>query len=195
MFSSTKEYLLKIGSAACTEMQTALGVFLAKRYEERYGRDFGVFLAAAVVNDVFSFKTDNPSAMQFTEANSQLVRQECESLGSDAQLSELITGAVYCLSYIRYLRAGGKAGYFHNPFMGFVRAVSQAIRNPTRANADVENRFADTIEKQVSGSAKAILNLAAHGIFRPLPANPDEGEIYQKVHSFALRVGVPFSAS
>jgi hypothetical protein len=144
MLRRTKNWVIAYGSTICREMQMAFS--LIGEFKKQYGDDFGAFLTSAVVNEVFSFKPHKEPALQFLSENHDLIRSEARSLHSNAELCLLITEAVYSASYVTYLRLGGSAGYFRNPFLAYVRSMSSLVASPTPEKL----RYGDTVHARCS---------------------------------------------
>ena len=183
----TDDYLVRIANHTANEMKLAIATGLLRKYEGIYGREFASLLAAAVSNRVFCEEASQPHARRFLAENRERVEKEAASMSSDDSLCYLLTCSVYLYCYSRHLQRGGKHGFFYNPYLGYIRALSRLCDDWTYHEISI--RLAEKLDYAV---VEPFLSLLELGIFRPLPRNPDERKIYSQVHSFAVSQGVKF---
>lgn len=180
------QYIVDIGRQTGIEMQLALANILLTKYRAQHDEEFALFLAAAVANRVFSKLPDKAEAIRFVQQHLADIEQETRNLAKDHELCELITGAIYSQSYANHAVKGGRRGLV-NPFLGYIRALSRAV-----TGGDYWDSVTSFREKLGYDVSQPLMNLVELGMFRPLPQNPNGKEIYSRVHTFAVRAGVPF---
>lgn len=176
-----------MGRQTVQEMQAALGIRLLRQYTTQFEEDFAGFLAAAVLNKVFSQSTSQPEAAAFLQRNREVVEQEVKALSSDNELCELLSSAVYLMSYTAYLVRGGRMSLFSNRYIRYVRALNLMFDDPTYM--DICNKNAMRLDKEV---LRPFWTLLHFGLFRQLPRSLNEQQMYKRVHAFAVSEHVPF---
>jgi len=116
------------------------------------------------------------------------------SLKGDDELCHRLSGGMYNTCYGRYLRCGGKAGIFRNPYFEFVKAQSfmaETIRplanaesaDPIRILAWVK-RIEHIESAGLRSSIAPMVYLAKLGLFRALPVELNERIFYEDVMRF-----------
>jgi hypothetical protein len=140
-------------------------------------------IAAAVTNKILCNKPSNEVGVTFLRDNLSEVCDKASSLSSDRKLCGILSGAAYNIAYGRFLRSGGKRGLLMNPFLGFVRALSQSYSatGPQAMDAySTWRQYQDALQGQ-RDSVEPLVNLHGLELFIPLEHNPNERAYYEAV--------------
>ena len=160
---------------------------MLKKFAPQYEEEVANYLSAAVVNRLFSERPGNPDSSSFLQRNKDLVEREARAISRCEELCNLITGSLYSACYARHIEGGGKTSWWRNPYLGYIRALSRSLTDPTYIELSVQ--MSEQLELRVIEPLVTLLHL---GVFRPLPRSPDSKEIYARVHAYAMQAGVEF---
>ncbi len=94
MFRFGKEQLFNKMIAGVDMVKVGLYNRLSAQYVPKYGEIEGEFLAAAVINELFSLPPSNEESEQFLMLNYELVQSELSNLKIDREICNVITQAV-----------------------------------------------------------------------------------------------------
>jgi hypothetical protein len=89
-----KKSLLKRMLVGVDIVKMGLYEHLSRRFNEEYGGETAGFLAAAVINELFSEPPSNPDAQKFLELHRDVVYRELSNLRNDAEVRNIVTQAV-----------------------------------------------------------------------------------------------------
>lgn len=73
-----------------------MGVYgrLSQRLKDQYGREEGILLAGAVVNEIFSGLPTRAEAKEFAASNKEVIERELSNLKNEDEIRKIITQAV-----------------------------------------------------------------------------------------------------
>ena len=69
----------------------SVALYLAKKYEPNYGREFGSSLAAAVANKLFGAQPGNETGRAFLVANEALIAKELAGVRHDSRICQMVS--------------------------------------------------------------------------------------------------------
>lgn len=94
MFGFGKKLLFKKMIDGVVMVEVGLWDRLCEKYIPKYGKTKGEFLAAAVINELFSELPSNSEGEQFLKSNYDLIQRELSSLKDDREMCNAVTQAV-----------------------------------------------------------------------------------------------------
>jgi len=89
-----KRKLIKKMLSGVNLVKMGLYVRLKSNLTQEYDEDFSEFLAAAIINELFSETPSNPEGIEFLSSNKELVHQEIDKLKHDEKIRNAVTQAV-----------------------------------------------------------------------------------------------------
>lgn len=164
-------YIAKVASA--TEQGIGLGLYLyfALDIVKREPEEFAYSLAGAATNYLLLRTANNPEQIEFGRQHKDRAQREALNLWRGADKCELLSGAVYNISYGRYVRAGG--GVLFNHFLAFIKA---------------ESKMGPLPYQKLNAISPSILELILHlkqlRLWVPRGSNPNELAYFNAVKNF-----------
>jgi hypothetical protein len=179
-------YLQKIASATWNEMAMGLGIASLTRLRAYEHEGFAARLAAAIPMQIFNEPAPDPVSAAFRVEHERRIADEIKMIVSDENMCEVLSGGAYNVAYGRYIKARGsriKNNYF-----------SYILADASDAGSDQALLIAAQLNTLDRSILRPIYSLKASRGWHPGPGNPNEKEYYERVHQFAVSVGVAFKA-